>query len=142
MAIRFTNSKAVRRLNETSKVQVKKLKKEEVAAALGGVPMGINLGEDSSSVSLYQIRALLMQRLASDGGRPTLSHSSDKKVAVLDDDWKFVEALCDHLNHEDKSMPNKAFPRHVAGILLHLARKAYSESEIKEKISDLLQQEE
>jgi len=65
-----------------------------VAGALGAEDTGIRLGRAGSPVSSFQIRAELLERLRSSGGRPALDGATRRvKIPVTESQWKELEDL-------------------------------------------------
>jgi hypothetical protein len=65
-----------------------------VAEALGAEDTGMTLGLEGSPVSTFQIRAELLDRLRSHGGRPALEGATRRvKIPVTERQWRELEEL-------------------------------------------------
>jgi hypothetical protein len=65
-----------------------------VAGALGAEDMGITLGRDGGPVSAFQVRAELLERLRSSGGRPALEGATRRvKIPLTEAQWQELENL-------------------------------------------------
>jgi hypothetical protein len=65
-----------------------------VAKSLGAEDTGIRLGREGSPVSSFQIRAELLDRLRSSGGRPALEGATRRvKVPITESQWQDLEDL-------------------------------------------------
>jgi hypothetical protein len=66
----------------------------KVTEALRAEPVGSTLGVGGSPLSLFQVRQELMRRLHSNGGRPSLSGTSDrKKIPLSHSQWHELEEI-------------------------------------------------
>jgi hypothetical protein len=72
-----------------------------VADALGGEPTGESVVDVSSPLTVYAIRAELMRRRHSRGGRPGLSGATNRvKIPLSDGDWQRLEDVAASVSTE------------------------------------------
>jgi hypothetical protein len=69
-----------------------------VAAALGAEPTGEREAGHPAAMTLYALRAEIMRRLVSHGGRPRVEGTDQRvKIPVSDQDWHTLETLATSL---------------------------------------------
>src|SRR5690349_7193168 len=72
-----------------------------VAKALGAEDAGTEIGLKGSPVTVFQLRAELMNRLQSSGGRPALEGTTRRvKIPVTDRQWREIEDLAASLSDQ------------------------------------------
>lgn len=103
----------------------------EVAEAFRARPMHLNMGGDTNPLSLVAVREQLIGRLRSTGGRPALADTDTKmKVPIGTDDLRVVEVIAEKIA-PDRPKPS---PAQVAGIILHLALRRFSEDDLRAEV--------
>lgn len=89
-----------------------------VARALGAEGSGTGLELKGGPISLFQLRAVLAERLQSRGGRPALEGANRRvKIPVSERQWRELEELAATLSDQEFS-PSAG---QVASVLLSLA---------------------
>jgi hypothetical protein len=88
-----SSSQRVQRILATGK-RVARVEPSAVATALGGEPSGESVADQASPITLYAIRAELLKRLHSSGGRPGLTGVTSRvKIPLSTDDWERLEEV-------------------------------------------------
>lgn len=119
------------RIRNTTKWPRTGLTTEHVAEAFGGIPLNVSLGNDRSPLTLFAIREMLMERLQSTGGRPSLADMDRKpRIPMSSDDWYRLEDFS-HVAAPTKTVS----PAQIGGLLLHWAiSQAINDPELGEQI--------
>ena len=90
-----TSRKRVRDVGPTSR----RIEPSDVAAALGAEDAGTEIGLKGSPVTVFQLRAVLADRLQSSGGRPSLEGVTRRvKIPVTDRQWREIVDLAASLS--------------------------------------------
>ena len=132
MSTRIVNTakRATRILNTSSRAR--RLDGAVVTEALGGRATGYKLGNDTSPITLFQVRGELSRLLSSAGGRPSLAGAQDKvKIPRFSKDWIKIEALA---RAAGEGMAFRPSPAQVAAVLLHAALEHFSDEEAREVV--------
>jgi hypothetical protein len=114
-----------------------RLEPSEVAAALGAEPMPVTLEEALGPITLAAVRAELVSRLQSTGGRPGLSETTRRaKIPLADQDWLDLEKMAAAI-----SSPGCApSAGQVASVLLRMSIKSLAAQVAAEANSPLVQE--
>lgn len=108
-----------------------------VATALGAEQVGTRRERAASTVSLSHVRADLVRRLHSSGGRPALEGCTRRvKIPIAEQEWQKLEALAAALA-ENGFTPSAG---QVANVLLTLSLRALAEREHQSVQTELREQ--
>ena len=105
-------------IQDTSKT-LPRIEASKVEAALGGEPSDMTIaGIGSGSLSLFQVREVLLQLLQSTGGRPSLAGTCRRtKVPLSDRQWEDLEGIAS----EVASPGFSPSPGQIASVLITLS---------------------
>jgi hypothetical protein len=119
-----TTGKKLPRITVTSP-RLPRMEPTAVAKALGAEPAADRAEGHPAALTLYALRAEIMRRLVSQGGRPRIEGTNQRvKIPVKDQDWHALESLA-------SSLASKGFtpsPGQVASVLLNMAIQAVNTS--------------
>ena len=123
---------------EVTSPRLPRIEPEVVAAALGAEPVGEKRPGHPGPLTLYAMRAEMMRRRVSQGGRPRIEGTDQRvKVPISDQDWQALESLA-------SSLASKGFTPsagQVASVLLNMAiRSVQSSSEGPALVDRITQQ--
>ena len=83
----------VKLIRDTSKTHPR-IEPSVIAAALGAEPTGVKREPALAPITLFAVRAELMGRLHSSGGRPALADTDRRvKIPLADTDWANLEEI-------------------------------------------------
>lgn len=100
---------------------------QDVIAAFNGRPLSMAVGNARAPDMLLAIRDVLMDRLRSTGGRPSLAgEGSRQRVQVTAQDWQRIADIADHV----EVGRHKPSPAQVASVLIHLALERIPAKEV------------
>ena len=125
------------RIRNTTAWPKTKMTAEQVVDAFGGRPLDITLGEDQSPPTLLMIRDVLMAKLQSSGGRPTLVDTDKKpKIPMSSEDWKVLEDMASAAMQGIAKRPVMSpSPSQIGAVLMHWAiSQAKKDPSVREKI--------
>ena len=107
----------------------------EVATALGAEPMGEAILGNPGPMALFALRAEIMRRRQSTGGRPGIEGTSGRvKIPVREEDWHQLEEIA-------ATMTDSGFspsPAQVASVLLSAALQSVKSPVAGEQSSSLV----
>jgi hypothetical protein len=120
---RDTTKSTQPRITVTGKTQ-RRIDPAEVAAALGAEPVPGEIQGNPGPVALYALRAEILRRRHSTGGRPGIEGASERvKIPLSEDDWHRLEQIAASMSASGFS-PS---PAQVASVLLSAAIQSVQE---------------
>ncbi|PUE55528.1 hypothetical protein [Limnohabitans parvus] len=120
---RIVDTSKIVRIRDTSNLGVK-VPADFIQNTFGARPVA-----STTRMDLLQLRDLMSEMLQSTGGRPSLSHSSDRvKLPKLESDWAAIEEISQRLAPQLVFKPS---PAQVAAVMLHWAVSHMNEEDIK-----------
>jgi hypothetical protein len=107
------------RIKNTGKTQ-RRVMPGKIAKALGAEEIDLHLNPKRGTISLFMLRQLIVNKLRSNGGRPSLigAQKNRTKIPLIEEDWSKLKEMSKYFKVKEGM---NVSPSQLASILIHKA---------------------